>query len=303
LLDLVQDITPNLKYLSSRPPIAGYKDFIGTYLILGEKKALVDVGPKAAITGLLTALLQAGVSPDEIDYIILTHIHIDHAGGVGLAVKEMKNTRVIAHSRAYNHLVDPTALWKASQETLGGLAIKYGSIDSVSENRIIVAEDGMRLDMGKGLVLEIYLTPGHAPHHLCVFDSKNGILLSGDLAGIYTNDFLRPSTPPPFRMQDYLTSVDRMIALQPAKLGYAHSGCYDNAIERLRAVRAQTLLWYEIVQAGARDSKTAEDIVQLIMAKDKTIRKLNDLDKDTYQREYLMLVNNIHGLMTAKKNN
>jgi glyoxylase-like metal-dependent hydrolase (beta-lactamase superfamily II) len=299
-MNLVQEITPSLKLLSSRPPLAGFEDFIGSYLFCGEKKVLIDTGPKVAIPGLLTALSQAQVHPDEIEYIILTHIHMDHAGGIGLAVKEMKNAQVVAHSRAYNHLVDPTVLWEASQATLGRLAQKYGSIDPVAENKISIAGDGMKLDLGKGLVIELYLTPGHAPHHLCVFDRHDGILLAGDLAGVYTNGFLRPGTPPPFRLQDYLQSLDRMIALEPLKLCYAHFGCYDDAIERLRAVREQTLLWYEIAQKEAKNGKTSDEIFRLLLARDKTIDKMNTLDKGTFQREYSITLNTISGLMIAK---
>jgi glyoxylase-like metal-dependent hydrolase (beta-lactamase superfamily II) len=299
-MELVQNITPDLTLLSTRPPLPGFEDFVGSYLLCGAKKALIDVGPKVAIPGLLTALSQAGVSPDEIDYIILTHIHMDHAGGIGQAVKEFNNARVIAHSRAYNHLINPAVLWEASQATLGRLALKYGMIEPVPAERIIVAEDGMKLDLGKGLVPEIYLTPGHAPHHLSIFDRKDSILLAGDMAGVYTNGFLRPGTPPPFRLQEFLASVDKMIALQPLKLGYAHFGCYDNAIARLQAVRVQTQLWYEIAQIGVKDGKTAEEIFRLILAKDKTIEKMNTLETATYQREYSITLNTINGLMTAK---
>ena len=300
MIESVQEITPNLKLLSSHPTLAGFEDFIGSYLFHSEKKALVDVGPKVAIPGLLNAMSQARVSADDIDYIILTHLHMDHAGGIGLAVKEMKNARVLAHPRAYNHLVNPAVLWKASQETLGGLALKYGKIDPVPENRIIVAEDGMQLDLGKGLVLEIYLTPGHAPHHLCVFDRKEGILLAGDTAGVYMDGFLRPGTPPPFRFHDYITSLDRMIALKPAKLGYAHFGCYDNAVAKLQAVKAQTILWYEIAQAGVKEGKTVEEIIELIGKKDKTIDKINALDRSIFQRDRTLIMNTVRGLMTAK---
>ena len=300
MIEPVQEITPDLTLLSSRPTLAGFEDFIGSYLFHSEKKVLVDVGPKAAIPGLLAVLSQAGVHLDEIDYIILTHLHMDHAGGIGQAIKEMKNARVLAHPRAYNHLVDPAVLWKASQETLGGLALRYGNIEPVPENRIIVAEDGMKLDLGKGLVLEIYLTPGHAPHHLCVFDRKEGILLAGDTAGVYMDGFLRPGTPPPFRFHDYITSLDRMIALKPAKLGYAHFGCYDNAVAKLQAVKAQTILWYEIAQSGVKEGKTAEEIIELIGKKDKTIDKLNALDKSIFQRDRTLILNTVRGLMTAK---
>lgn len=297
---LVYEVAPNLKLLSPHPTLAGYDDFIGSYLFCGKKKVLVDVGPAAAIPGLLAALAKAKVKPEEIDYIILTHIHMDHAGGIGQAVKEMRNASVLVHSRAYRHLVDPTALWKSSRETLGGLALKYGSIDPVPENRIIVAEEAMKLNIGEGLPLEIYLTPGHAPHHLCVFDRNNSVLLAGDLAGVYMDDFLRPASPPPFLFRDFVTSVDKMIALQPALLGYAHFGCFDHAVERLNEVKAQTLRWYEIAQKGAKAGKTAEDIIGMIGAKDSTLDKINALNPKSYQRDYKLILNTIRGLMTAK---
>jgi glyoxylase-like metal-dependent hydrolase (beta-lactamase superfamily II) len=300
LKKLVYEVATDLKLLSPHPTLTGYDDFIGTYLFCGDKKVLVDVGPAAAIPGLLAALGQAEVKPDEIDYIILTHIHMDHAGGIGLAAKEMKNAHILAHSRAYRHLVDPAALWKSSRETLGELALKYGKIDPVPENRIIVVEDGMKLDIGKRLPLEIYLTPGHAPHHLCVLDGNNSVLLAGDLAGVYMDGFLRPASPPPFLFRDYMTSVDRMIALQPDLLGYAHFGCYDNAVERLNEVKVQTLRWYDIAQKGAKAGKTAEDIIGIIGAKDSAIDKINALNPKSYQRDYKLILNSIRGLMTAK---
>ena len=91
-----------------------------------------------------------------------------------------------------------------------------------------------------------------------------------------------------------------MIALEPLKLCYAHFGCYDDAIERLRAVREQTLLWYEIAQKEAKNGKTSDEIFRLLLARDKTIDKMNTLDKGTFQREYSITLNTISGLMIAK---
>src|SRR4030042_4751464 len=107
---------PNLKLLNLQPPIPGYVKFIGAYLFQGEKNAIIDVGPKAAIPNLLRALTELNLSPNEIDYTVLTHIHIDHAGGVGTALKEMSKAKVLAHNRAIPHLVDSTMLWQNRSE-------------------------------------------------------------------------------------------------------------------------------------------------------------------------------------------
>lgn len=298
--ETIQNITPTLKLLNSRLEIPGYQSYIGAYLIRGEKKALVDIGPRAAVKGVLASLSEAGLHPEEIDYIILTHIHIDHCGGTGTALKSLKNARVLVHPRGRSHLIDPTALWNASLETSGEQAIKYGQIEPVPEEKILVAEDGMKLDLGKGLVLELYMTPGHAAHHLSVFERTNGVLLAGDSAGLYTNGVLRLTSPPPFRLADYLTSLDRMIALQPKLLGYAHYGCYPDAVARLWATKEKAQMWYDIAQAGAKAGKTPEQVAQEIRDKDKDLAYLSTLDNDEFRRDYSMFVTSIHGMMTTR---
>jgi glyoxylase-like metal-dependent hydrolase (beta-lactamase superfamily II) len=257
---------------------------------------LVDVGPKSAIPHLLSAITELGISPKEIDYIVLTHVHIDHAGGVGIAIREMSNARVLAHSRARSHLIDPTVLWEASLKTLGDIAINYGSIEPVPEDRIVVAADQMQLELGNGLTLEIYLTPGHATHHLSLFDRANSVLIAGEAAGVCTDGVLRPGTPPPFRLEDALASLDRLITLEPQKLCYAHFGCYDNGLERLKRYKEQLLLWYDIIDSATNAGKSLEEIMLLLREKDRSLDYLDGLDRDEYARELALLSNSIQGL-------
>ena len=292
----IHAITPTLRLLNLQPPIPGYKRFIGAYLFSGEKNAIIDVGPTAAIPNLLSALTEAGMSPKEIDYIVLTHIHIDHAGGVGTAIKELSNAKVLAHSRARSHLIDPTMLWKGSLKTLGDLALKYGPIEAVPEDRIVVATDQMKLDLGHGLALEIHLTPGHAAHHLSIFDRASGVLIAGEAAGVCIDGAVRLATPPPFKLEETLSSIDKLIALEPQRLCYGHFGCYDNGLERLKLYREKLLAWYETVNSAARAGKNPEDILQLLREKDKSLAYLDGLDKDEYNREFVLLVNTINGL-------
>lgn len=292
----IHAITPTLRLLNLQPPIPGYKRFIGAYLFSGEKNAIVDVGPTAAIPNLLSALTEAGISPKEIDYIVLTHIHIDHAGGVGTVIKELSNAKVLAHSRARSHLIDPTMLWKGSLKTLGDLALKYGPIEAIPENRIVVATDQMKLDLGHGLALEIHLTPGHAAHHLSIFDRASGVLIAGEAAGVCIDGMVRLATPPPFRLQETLSSIDKLIALEPQRLCYGHFGCYDNGLKRLKLYREKLVAWYETVNSAARAGKNPEDILLLLREEDESLSYLDGLDRDEYNREFALLINTIKGL-------
>jgi len=292
----IYTITPGLKLLNLQPPIPGYGKFIGAYLFQGDKNAIIDAGPTAAIPNLLQGLTELNLSPDEVDYILLTHIHIDHAGGVGTALREMSKAKVLAHSRAVPHLLDPTVLWQNSLKTLDELALKYGEIEPIPEHRIIAAIDQMNLDLGCGLALKIYLTPGHAPHHLSIFDRANGVLIAGEAAGVCIEGNVRPATPPPFKLEETLASIEKLINLKSQKLCYGHFGCCDNACERLKAYRQKLIDWNKIVGAAAKAGQSPEDILTSLRKEDNSLSYLDKLDKDEYAREFALLINSIKGL-------
>ncbi|MGA2158581.1 MAG: MBL fold metallo-hydrolase [Dehalococcoidia bacterium] len=294
----VTNIAPNLKLLDLQPPIPGYSKFISSYLVGNEKKAIIDPGPAVATPGLLEALAEASTKPEEINYLVLTHIHIDHAGGIGSAVREMPNASVVVHERAMPHLVHPEKLWSASKQTLGDLAIKYGEIEPVPAGRIIAAADNMKLDMGDS-ELEIYFTPGHAIHHLSLFDRSQGILLAGEAAGVCTEGKIRPATPPPFKLDVMLASVDKLIELNPSKLCYGHFGCYDNGLERLKQYREKLLMWHKIVIEEMGWGKNPDEILAVLREKDGDLEYLDRLGDDEYRRELVLLLNSIRGMSSA----
>jgi glyoxylase-like metal-dependent hydrolase (beta-lactamase superfamily II) len=289
-------VTSNIRLLSLQPPIPGYKKFIGPYLLSGEKNAVVDTGPASAIPSFLASLTKIGMAPEDIDYVVFTHIHIDHAGGAGAVARALPNAKILAHSRAHAHLINPEALWEASLEVLGDYAIKSGPIESVPEDRLIDATDQMKLDLGNDLVLEVYLTPGHAVHHLSLFDRANSVLLAGEAAGVCINGAIRMATPPPFKLEVSLSSIDKLIALKPRKLCYSHFGCYDNGLERLILYRRKLVEWYEVISSAARIEKNPYEILEVLREKDRDLDYLDKLDSDVYSREISLILNSIRGI-------
>lgn len=256
----------------------------------------MDPGPASAIPNLLGALRQLDISPAEIDYIILTHIHIDHAGGAGIALRAMPRARVFAHVQAFRHLVAPARLWEASLKTLGDLAPGYGRIEAVPEERLAILTDLAAIDLGRAVVLEAHYTPGHAAHHLSLFDRGSGVLLAGEAAGVCIDGALRLATPPPFRLDETLSSIDRLMALEPKTICYGHFGAYGDAMDRLRLARSKLLAWHRTVGRAAGDGLGPEETLAVLRKQDPDLAYLDRLDQDAYRREHDLLINTIKGL-------
>ncbi len=288
----------NLGLIDVAPPISGFRDFIGVYVLEAEKTALVDVGPSVSVKNLVSGLKELGINLANISYIFTTHIHIDHAGGIGKAIEQMPNARVVVHAKGEPHLIDPARLWEDSKRALGQQATKYQSIAPVHEDRIIVAESGMRFDLG-GVEIEALDTPGHASHSLSFLDRKEGMLFAGDAAGVYVRevDLIRPATPPPFNLERALDSLDKLISLKLTNLCYTHFGCTEQALEQLQRCKQQLLLWGSVIAGCLEKEADYQDIFTKIRENDNTLDRIDRLPKAQRDRELYFIENSIMGFI------
>jgi glyoxylase-like metal-dependent hydrolase (beta-lactamase superfamily II) len=168
-------------------------------------------------------------------------------------------------------------------------------MEPVPADRIAEASDRMLIDL-VGTRLEVYLTPGHAVHHLSLFDRDSGTLIAGEAAGVCVNGVIRPATPPPFKLEETVASIDRLIGLEPRKICYGHFGCYDNGLERLRHYREKLFLWYEIIKSEAARGTGIDDMLPLLKKRDRDLDYLDVLNRDEYARELVLLNNSILGM-------
>ncbi|MBA7671691.1 Hydroxyacylglutathione hydrolase [subsurface metagenome] len=224
---------------------------------------------------------------------------MDHVGGIGKAIKQMPNATVVVHRKGKPHLVDPAKLWEGSQQTLGELALKYGPIEPVPPDRILIAEDGMKINLGE-VEIEVLSTPGHAPHHLSFLDRNEGRLFVGEAAGSYTEgvDAVRPATPPPsFNLEQALSSLDKLIRLAPRSLCYAHFGCAAGALDRLRYYKQQLILWGSLIADHLEEEASWQDMCNEIQRRDDVLARINTLPSEQCRREFYFIKNSIRGFV------
>lgn len=214
---------------------AGYvrHQLAAVHMIVDDGRvAFIDNGSNASLPRAQAALAQRGLGPGDVDYVIVTHIHLDHAGGSGAYMQAFPNAKFVVHPRGTRHMVDPTKLMAATEEVYGKENARrlYGELIPVPAGRVIETSDGMVLQLGRR-ELAFYDCPGHAKHHVFIHDRAANGIFTGDTFGIAYREcdsadgrpFVFPCpTPSQFDPVDWRDSVERMIALQPEAMYLTH---------------------------------------------------------------------------------
>ncbi|MDR0458808.1 MAG: MBL fold metallo-hydrolase [Burkholderiaceae bacterium] len=208
--------------------------FDAAYLIVENGRgAFVDCGANHAVPRLLQALQEAGLTPAQVDWLMLTHVHLDHAGGAGELMARLPNARLLAHPRGARHMIDPSQLWAGASAVYGETVMEatYGKLRPVPAGRVVEAVDGQVVTLA-GRPLRCLDTPGHARHHLCFYDEQSGICFTGDTFGLSyrvfdtaQGSFVLPTTSPvQFDPQALHASICRLTALKPSAVCVTHYG-------------------------------------------------------------------------------
>ncbi|MGA3112093.1 MAG: MBL fold metallo-hydrolase [Candidatus Bathyarchaeia archaeon] len=253
----------------------GFKNLICSYVLKGTKVTLVESGPTSSVPRLVEGLKELKVSFEEVEYVAVTHVHLDHGGGVGTLLKLLPNAKVLVHPRGMPHLADPTLLWESAQQVLGYVSEIFGKPEPVPKERLIPVSEGS-FDLGGNGRLEVFETLGHASHNLSFLETLNGGVFPGDAAGTYFPEFdvVIPTTPPPFRLDVALASLDKLISLKPTALYYSHFGKASNAVQRLKDYKVQLQLWGKIADKGVREKQSFDQICEKIIREDKVMNRL-----------------------------
>lgn len=204
------------------------------YLILADKIALIETGPAPGTVHIKDALKKLGIPPEQVDYIIVTHIHLDHAGGAGVMARDLPRAKVCVHPRGARHLIDPARLAAGARAIYGESFDRlFGAVLPVPGERVCTPADGEILDLGGGRILTFYHTPGHARHHFIIHDPASRGVFSGDTLGVrfqalsrlVGSDIILLSTPPPeFDPAGMIETLDRVAGLDLDYIYFAHYG-------------------------------------------------------------------------------
>lgn len=208
--------------------------FDAAYLIVERgRAAFVDAGTNHSVPRLLAALAATGLGVDAVDYVIPTHVHLDHAGGVGLLMQHLPTARLVVHRRGARHLAEPAHLIRSATAVYGAEEIErsYGTLVPVAAQRIVKTSDGMTIELA-GRPLHFLHTPGHAMHHHCIWDAASRGFFTGDTFGLSYRDFdtaagpwiMPTTTPVQFQPEALRRSIERMLAFDPDWIYVTHYG-------------------------------------------------------------------------------
>lgn len=271
-------------------PLTGYYNFFSSWLIQVDGLNLViDPGPTSSIDCLITNLKARGVK--KVDAVILTHIHLDHAGGVGGLVSKFNVDQVFCIEKAIKHLIDPSKLWEGTIATLGDLAFVQGQPKAVNKDKLFAAKNLIKINNFEIPVIE---TPGHASHHISFL--VNDYLFIGEALGVIlpqASSYLRPATPIKFIKEVYVDSIKRLKLVNSKYLCFGHYGMKERDDEIFKIAENQIELWAEVLALKDSDISSA---ISKLMEKDKNFSLFDKLPADLKRRERQFVSNSIKGI-------
>lgn len=239
----------------------------------GGHYAILDPGPASTLETLRAALLSRGLSVSDLDAILLTHIHLDHAGASGSLLRENPDLNVFVHSKGAVHLSDPSKLLASAGRLWGDdLKVLFGETLPVPEQNIHILEGGESLSAGTRK-LDVIYTPGHASHHVTYFDERDGVAFSGDTAGIriLNGPYIMPATPPPdIDLAVWERSFAAILERRPAKLFVTHFGYAEDPAKHIDNFRERLHLWADITDKAMRSTSDVAVAMQSFLEQTQT---------------------------------
>ncbi|MFB1485867.1 MULTISPECIES: MBL fold metallo-hydrolase [unclassified Thiocapsa] len=248
------------------------------YLVrFADRLAFIDTGAANSVPGLLGVIADLGLTPEHVDYVIPTHVHLDHGGGAGTLMAACPNARLVIHPKGAPHMIDPSRLVAGSTAVYGEEAFErdFGALTPVPEERVIIAEDGETFELA-GRTLTFIDTPGHANHHGSIYDETSRGFFTGDTFGISYREFdtaagpwlFAPTTPVAFDPDAWLASLDKLMAHAPQAMYLTHYGRVTQPADLLDDLRAsiRALADIALAEEGNADSDRESRIKSAVRA-------------------------------------
>lgn len=247
----------------------GTRCYIACCLLEGDGPVIIDPGPTVSLAALEAGLAGAGHVLGDLAGILLTHIHLDHAGATGTIVARNPRVRVYVHERGARHMVNPERLLRSAERLYGDeMDAMWGEFRAVPERNVQVLVGGETLELA-GRRIEVAYTPGHASHHVSYLDTSTGTAFVGDTAGIRiaNNPFVLPVTPPPdIDLEIWETSLQKIERWRPEHLYVTHFGAAEGVEAHLAQFRARLRQWAESVRGGLASAHGDEQCIEAFTA-------------------------------------
>lgn len=249
----------------------GRPGVIAAYLLEDHgERALIETGPTSTLDSLLQGVESLDVDPASISKLLVTHIHLDHAGSAGTFMRRFPRAQLFVYEAGARHMIDPSKLLASATRIYGDkMDYLWGALEPVPEERLTVIRDGDTVTVGRRPIDVLY-TPGHASHHVAFHDAERKLVFTGDAACVRLqgSSFVRPATPPPdVDLEAWSTTLERLAALDPATLCLTHFGPFHDSQRHLRDAGENLLAWGEQVrqdlERGMDREQITEDILRL----------------------------------------